>query len=195
MSMKREIFEALHCAETETEHIAKIQPFLKSVLTRFQAEYYPWQNLSLDEMVIGWKGPFKNRQCNASKPKKVPHKNIWTLQQCNQLYIQPAKLLPDRNFLWSRWQECHQGVPDIVRPHHNGTSHFCRQILQHQKFSGLPAAKTLLLQRYGPIQQKRLPTRDKISETKTSRKEVFCKLYLGSYLLLNLKPKTKDLDF
>ena len=71
MSMKREIFEALHCAETETEHM-KIQPFLKSVLTRFQAVYYLWQNLSLDEMVIGWKGPFKNRQCNCntSKPKK-----------------------------------------------------------------------------------------------------------------------------
>ncbi|GFR57726.1 PiggyBac transposable element-derived protein 4 [Elysia marginata] len=74
-AMKRERFEAihstmLHCSATEAESVQKIAPFMNSLLKNFQAAFYPWQNLSLDEMVIGWKGRFKYRQFNAAKPKK-----------------------------------------------------------------------------------------------------------------------------
>ena len=60
-AMKRERFEDIHftmlpCAETEAQSIKKIQPFLNSAVAKFQSVFYPWQNLSIDEMVIGWKG-------------------------------------------------------------------------------------------------------------------------------------------
>lgn len=74
-AMARERFEAihftmLHCGETEAESVNKIQPFMNSLLSNFQKAFYPFQKLSLDEMVIGWKGRFKYRQFNSSKPDK-----------------------------------------------------------------------------------------------------------------------------
>ena len=57
---------------TETPSIAKekIKPFLNKLLVQFQAAYYPFEELSLDEMVIGWKGRFKHKTYNATKPQK-----------------------------------------------------------------------------------------------------------------------------
>ncbi|KAK3786613.1 hypothetical protein RRG08_027571 [Elysia crispata] len=43
---------------------------MNKLLDRFQAAFYPWQNLSLDETVVGWKGRFKYHPFNATKPKK-----------------------------------------------------------------------------------------------------------------------------
>ena len=48
----------------------KIEPFLKALVARFQASFYPFQDLSIDEMVIGFKGRWKHKQYNASKPHK-----------------------------------------------------------------------------------------------------------------------------
>ena len=38
--------------------------------SKFNQAYYPRQNLSLDEMVVGWTGRWKYKMYNASKPKR-----------------------------------------------------------------------------------------------------------------------------
>lgn len=48
----------------------KIEPFLNTLLQKFQAALYPEQNLSLDEMVVKWKGRSRYRMYNPSKPEK-----------------------------------------------------------------------------------------------------------------------------
>ena len=40
------------------------------VITKFQKAFYAYKNLSIDEMVISWKGRWKYKQYNAAKPKK-----------------------------------------------------------------------------------------------------------------------------
>ncbi|KAK3791487.1 hypothetical protein RRG08_055512 [Elysia crispata] len=60
----------LHCSDTPAQSKEKIEPFVNSLLTTFQGAYYPFENLSLDEMVIGWKGRFRHKTYNACKPKK-----------------------------------------------------------------------------------------------------------------------------
>ncbi|GFO29362.1 hypothetical protein PoB_005586700 [Plakobranchus ocellatus] len=46
----------LHCADSEAESTEKIQPFINSLLEEYYRAFYPFQELSLDEMVVGWKG-------------------------------------------------------------------------------------------------------------------------------------------
>lgn len=56
--------------DDEKEKKDKIEPFLNNLLKRFQAAYYPSQNLSLDEMVVKWKGRSKYKMYNPNKPEK-----------------------------------------------------------------------------------------------------------------------------
>ena len=39
-------------------------------MQRFQDNFYPYEELSLDKMAIGWKGRWHFKQYNATKPKK-----------------------------------------------------------------------------------------------------------------------------
>ena len=48
----------------------KIEPFLNKLLQNFQRAYYPDKDLSLDEMVVKWKGRSKFKIYNPSKPEK-----------------------------------------------------------------------------------------------------------------------------
>lgn len=71
----RERFEAiyhtmLHASNVDSVSKEKIEPFLNNLLEKFQAAFYPFENMSIDEMVIGWKGRWKYKQYNASKPRK-----------------------------------------------------------------------------------------------------------------------------
>ncbi|GFO33718.1 PiggyBac transposable element-derived protein 4 [Plakobranchus ocellatus] len=73
--MPRKRFEAiyhtfLHASGTNAENQEKIEPFLESLVASFQAAYYPSKELSIDEMVIGFHGRWKNKQLYASKPSK-----------------------------------------------------------------------------------------------------------------------------
>ena len=43
---------------------------MNELITQFQAAFYPFENVAIDEMVIGWKGRWKYKQYNAAKPKK-----------------------------------------------------------------------------------------------------------------------------
>ncbi|KAI0225562.1 hypothetical protein LSAT2_023699, partial [Lamellibrachia satsuma] len=48
----------------------KIEPFMNELIKEFQAAFYPFENVAIDKMVIGWKGRWKYKQFNAAKPKK-----------------------------------------------------------------------------------------------------------------------------
>ena len=71
----RDRFEAihytmLHCSETEADGKAKVEPFINDLVENFQKSFYPFQEVSIDEMVIGWKGRFKYKMYNPQKPSK-----------------------------------------------------------------------------------------------------------------------------
>ena len=66
----------LHVGNKDSEGKEKIEPFLNDLVTNFNKVYYPFQNLSLDEMVIGFTGRRQFKQYNASKPKKYHIKSF-----------------------------------------------------------------------------------------------------------------------
>ena len=43
---------------------------MNELVTQFQAAFYPFENVAIDKMVIGWKGRWKYKQYNAGKPNK-----------------------------------------------------------------------------------------------------------------------------
>lgn len=63
----------LHAAEVGAEAKEKIEPFLNRV---FQAAFYPYEDLAIDEMVIGYKGRWKYKQYNPQKPRKYYIKTL-----------------------------------------------------------------------------------------------------------------------
>ena len=60
----------LHCGAPDAAGVQKVQPFVAQMVASFQANFYPFEGVSIDEMVIGWKGRFKHKTYNAKKPKK-----------------------------------------------------------------------------------------------------------------------------
>ena len=73
--MPRDRFEVIyhsmmHAGEVESKGKYKIEPFLNMLITEFQGAFYPYQDLSIDEMVIQYQGRWKNKQYNPNKPHK-----------------------------------------------------------------------------------------------------------------------------
>ena len=66
----------LHSGDPKAEGKDKVEPFIELLLKKFREAFYPWQQLSLDEMIIGFKGRWAFKQYNASKPKKYHIKNF-----------------------------------------------------------------------------------------------------------------------
>ncbi|GFO29853.1 PiggyBac transposable element-derived protein 4 [Plakobranchus ocellatus] len=60
----------LHAGNTQAEGKEKIVPFINLLLQKFRSAFYPYQRLSLDEMIIGFKGRWAFKRFNISKPKK-----------------------------------------------------------------------------------------------------------------------------
>ena len=89
---QRERFEAIFhtmmscCGDADAVSKEKVEPFVNSLLTNFQTAFYPFQNLSLDEMVIGWSGRWRYKQYNASKPKKY-HIKVFGLCDSTTSYV------------------------------------------------------------------------------------------------------------
>ena len=54
----------------------KIEPFLNMVVKHFQGAFHPFQNISIYEIVIKYKGIWRNKQCNPSKPSKYHMKTF-----------------------------------------------------------------------------------------------------------------------
>ena len=49
----------------------KIEPFLNSLLKKFQDAFYPSKNLSIDEMVVKWKGRSKYKMYHPKSQKSI----------------------------------------------------------------------------------------------------------------------------
>ena len=82
------IFHAmLHVGSTaQAEGKDKIEPFMNALIANFNHAFYPFQSLSLDEMVIGWTGRWIYKQYKASKPKKY-HIKTFGLCDANTGYV------------------------------------------------------------------------------------------------------------
>ena len=50
-----------------TPSVQKVLPFVKEMVQNFQARLYPYKAVSIDEIVVGWKGRFKHKTYNAKK--------------------------------------------------------------------------------------------------------------------------------
>ncbi|GFO33696.1 PiggyBac transposable element-derived protein 4 [Plakobranchus ocellatus] len=81
----------LHCADSEAESTEKIQPFINSLLEEYCRAFYPFQELSLDEMVFGWKSRFKYKTYNPNKPAKY---HVKTFGLCDSATSYVINLLP-----------------------------------------------------------------------------------------------------
>ena len=63
-------FSMLHVGEPNSPGCEKIEPFMKNLISEFQAAFYPFKEVSIDEMTVGCKGRFRYKQYNPMKPKK-----------------------------------------------------------------------------------------------------------------------------
>lgn len=89
--MPRVRFEAifhtfLHASGVDAESKDKIEPFLESMTKSFQQAYYPSKDISIDEMVIGFRGRWKFKQFNSSKPSKY-HIKTFGLCESSSGYV------------------------------------------------------------------------------------------------------------
>ena len=71
--MARDRFEAIHHTmfhvsdNDEKKAKDKIEQFMNELIHQFQAAFYPFQNVSIVEMLIKYKGRWKNKQYNPPK--------------------------------------------------------------------------------------------------------------------------------
>lgn len=72
----------LHTGEAGAQEKEKIEPFINELVSSFQNSFYPFQELAIDEMIIGFKGRWANKQYNAAKPHKY---HIKTFGLCDSL--------------------------------------------------------------------------------------------------------------
>ena len=50
--------------------VDKVKPFCDALITNFQANYQPSQNLAVDETMVGFRGRFGPKQYMPNKPNK-----------------------------------------------------------------------------------------------------------------------------
>ena len=70
----------LHVSAIDSTSKNNVEPFINRFIEKFQQAFYSDKNISVDEMVIGFKGRWKYKQYNASKPSKY---NISTFGRCD----------------------------------------------------------------------------------------------------------------
>ena len=77
----------LHCSDDNNAvSKEKVEPFVEVLLKNYREAFYPFQDLSLDEMVIGWQGRWAYKQFNAAKPKKY-HIKVFGLCDSTTSYV------------------------------------------------------------------------------------------------------------
>ena len=61
----------LHCSESAAASLKeKIEPFMEMLLLNYRSAFYPFQELALEEMVVGFQGRWIYKMFNPSKQKK-----------------------------------------------------------------------------------------------------------------------------
>ena len=74
--MTRDEFEAIHHTmvhlsdNDKKKANDKIEPFMNELIHQFQATFYPFQDVSIDEVVTKYKSKWKSKQYNPNKPSK-----------------------------------------------------------------------------------------------------------------------------
>ena len=75
--MSRDRFELLfwllhvsHCEGNVVKRVDKVKLLLECLITKFQARFYPEQELAVDETVVGFRGRFGAKQYMPKKPMK-----------------------------------------------------------------------------------------------------------------------------
>ncbi|CAG5116967.1 unnamed protein product, partial [Candidula unifasciata] len=71
------IFQAmLHVGEPDADGKLKIEPFINKLLEKFQLAFTAYQEIAIDEMIVGFKGRWQYKQYNATKPSKYHIKSF-----------------------------------------------------------------------------------------------------------------------
>ena len=73
----------LHAGDADAAGKSKIEPFIDSLCKQFTEVYTPTPFVSIDEMIIGFKGRWKFKQFNASKPHKYHIKSFGLVDSSN----------------------------------------------------------------------------------------------------------------
>ena len=102
----RECFEViyhttLHVGEPDATGKSKVEPFMNRLIDSYNNAFTPYQEVSIDEMIIGWKGRWKYKQYNASKPHKYHIKSFGLVDSATGC-LEPANILWSRNVLRSK---------------------------------------------------------------------------------------------
>jgi len=82
----------LHAGEVGTTGKEKIKSFINKLCEDFQSVFYSYQNLAMDEMVVKWKGRWKNKQYNPNKSVKY-HTKTFSLCESAIVCLQSSHLL------------------------------------------------------------------------------------------------------
>uniref|UniRef100_A0A2C9LMC3 Uncharacterized protein n=1 Tax=Biomphalaria glabrata TaxID=6526 RepID=A0A2C9LMC3_BIOGL len=69
-------FTMLHCGEANAEGKNKVEPFINKVIQKFNIAFTPYQQDSIDEMIVGFKGRWQYKLFNPSKPSKYHIKSF-----------------------------------------------------------------------------------------------------------------------
>ncbi|CAG5132315.1 unnamed protein product, partial [Candidula unifasciata] len=66
----------LHVGEPDADGKLKIEPFINKLLEKFQLAFTAYQDIAIDEMIVGFKGRWQYKQYNATKPSKYHIKSF-----------------------------------------------------------------------------------------------------------------------
>ena len=161
----------LHVCEPDANGKAKIEPFINTLLGKFQRSFYPFQNLSIDEMVIGFKGRFQYKQYNAAKPKKY---HIKTFGLCDSVTGYVYNLLiyfgKDTSYIPENDANSSQAV-NIFRTLMAPLQHSGHHIFADRYYNSAPVIEHLSSQRFYYTGTLNVNRRDFPPELKTMRLE------------------------
>jgi len=143
----QEIFLLLHISypdPSRPEKIDKILLLLNLLLSKFQGYFYPSQNLSADETMVGVRGRFGSTQYTPKKPVKWGIK-AFTLADANTGYMlnilvyTGAQILDDADPQFAALPVLTQAVLHLVSPYLGEGHHvFCDWF-----YSSIPLVQTL----------------------------------------------------
>ena len=81
------------------DKLFKVRPFLEAVVKACQEEYWPCQNLSVDEAMVAFKGQLSMKQYVPLKPIKRGIK-VWECADSSNGYVYPSLSRK------TRWRQC-----------------------------------------------------------------------------------------
>ena len=116
--MSRDRFELLfwllhvsHCEGNVVKRVDKVKLLLECLITKFQARFYPGQELAVDETMVGFRGRFGAKQYMPKKPTKWGIK-CFTLADSSTGYVLNTLVYTGADTLD---EACYKTVPQPAR--------------------------------------------------------------------------------